>query len=118
MQLVQDCMCRAVLFQGFVVTSILDADHISLLLKCIIMKTYGRFLFLDNITDSRTELNSLTRINRRFFVGLVIHALDYKRGYAFVHPPFMCYGPSYQLFVVSKIYSIFQNKLLKVCRFE
>ena len=74
--------------------------------------------FLDNITDSRTELKSLTRINRMFFVGLVIHALDYKRRYAFVHPPFMCYGPSCQLFVVSKIYSIFHNKLLKVCRFE
>ena len=39
MQHVQDCLCRAVLFQGFVVTSILDAYHISLLLKCIIMKT-------------------------------------------------------------------------------
>ena len=27
MQPVQDCLCRAVLFQGFVVTSILDAYH-------------------------------------------------------------------------------------------
>ena len=41
---VQDCLCGAVLFQGFVVTSIFDAYHISLLLKCIIMKTQGRFL--------------------------------------------------------------------------
>ena len=31
MQPVQDCLCRAVLFQGFVVTSILDAYNISLL---------------------------------------------------------------------------------------
>ena len=44
MQPVQDCLGRAVLFQGFVVTSILDAYHISLLLKCIIVKTQGRFL--------------------------------------------------------------------------
>ena len=33
MQPVQECLCRAVLFQGFVVTSILDAYHISLLFK-------------------------------------------------------------------------------------
>ena len=45
MQPVQDCLCRAVLYQGFVVTSILDAYHISLLLKGIIVKTNGRFLF-------------------------------------------------------------------------
>ena len=38
MQPVQDCLCRAALFQGFVVTSNLDAYHISLLLKCIIVK--------------------------------------------------------------------------------
>ena len=44
MQPVQDCLCRAVLFQGFVVTSILDAYHISLFLECIILKTQGRFL--------------------------------------------------------------------------
>ena len=44
MQPVQECFCRAVLFQGFVVTSILDAYHISLLLKCISVKTQGRFL--------------------------------------------------------------------------
>ena len=51
MQPVQECLCRAVLFQGFVVTSILDAFHISLLLKCIIVKTQGRFLLGDNTTD-------------------------------------------------------------------
>ena len=39
MQPVQDFLCRAVLFQGFVETSVLDAYHISLLLKCIIVKT-------------------------------------------------------------------------------
>ena len=33
---------------------------------------------LDNITDSRTELKLLACINRRVFVGSVIHALDYK----------------------------------------
>ena len=33
MQPVQECLCRAVLFQGFVVTSFLDAYHISLLFK-------------------------------------------------------------------------------------
>ena len=31
MQPVQECLCRAVLFQGFVVTRFLDAYHISLL---------------------------------------------------------------------------------------
>ena len=45
MQPVQECLCRVVLFQGFVVTSILDAYHISLLLKRIIVKTQGRFLW-------------------------------------------------------------------------
>ena len=39
MQPVEDCLCRAVLFQGFVATSFLDAYHITLLLKGIIMKT-------------------------------------------------------------------------------
>ena len=39
MQPVQDCLCRAVLFQDFVARSILDAYHISLRLKDIIMKT-------------------------------------------------------------------------------
>ena len=39
MQPVHDCLCRAVLFQGFVATSILDAYYISLLLKSIIVKT-------------------------------------------------------------------------------
>ena len=39
MQPVQDCLCRAVLFQGFVATSIFVAYHISLLLKGIIVKT-------------------------------------------------------------------------------
>ena len=45
MQPVQECLCRAVLFQGFVVTGILDAYYISLLLKCIIVKTQGRILW-------------------------------------------------------------------------
>ena len=45
MQHVQECLCRAVLFHGFVVTNFLDAYHISLLLKRIIVKTQGRFLW-------------------------------------------------------------------------
>ena len=44
MQPVQECLCRAVLFQGFVVTSIWDAYHILLLLKRIV-KTEGMFLW-------------------------------------------------------------------------
>ena len=74
--------------------------------------------FLDSITCSRTEFKSLTCINRSCFVGSVIHALDYRRGYVLVLPPLMGYGPSYQLFVVSKMSSIYHNTLLKVCRFE
>ena len=45
MQPVQEYLYRAVLFQGFVVTSFLDAYLISLLLKRIIVKTQGRFLW-------------------------------------------------------------------------
>ena len=45
MQPVQECLCRAVLFQGSVVISFLDAYHISLLLKRTIMETQGRFLW-------------------------------------------------------------------------
>ena len=45
MQPVQECLCRAVLFHGFAVTSFLDAYHISLLLKRIIVETQGRFLW-------------------------------------------------------------------------
>ena len=67
---------------------------------------------------SQGVFKSLTCINRSFFVGSVIHALDYWGDYVFVLPVLMCYGPSYQLFVVSKISSIFHNKLLKLCRFE
>ena len=105
MQPVQDCLCRAVLFKGFVVTSTLDAYHMSLLLKCIIVKTAG--FFLDNIMGSQTEFKSLTCIKRSLFVGSVIHALDYRRGCVLVRPPLMCYGPSYQLFVVSKNFFYF-----------
>ena len=44
MQPVQECLCSVFLFQGFVVTSFLDAYHISLFLKCIIVKTQDRFV--------------------------------------------------------------------------
>ena len=47
---VQECLCRVVLFQDFVVTSISDAYHVSLLLKCIIVKTKAGF-FGTNIVD-------------------------------------------------------------------
>ena len=70
--------------------------------------------FVDNTKDSQIDLKSLTCINRRSFRWFFIHALDY-RGYVLVIPPLMCYGPSYQLFVVSKLYSVCHNKLLKVC---
>ena len=59
----------------------------------------------------------MTCINRSFFVGSDIHALDYLGGYALVLP-LMCFGPSYQLFVVSEISSSIRHKLLEVCRFE
>ena len=45
MQPVQECLCRAVLFKGFAVTSFLDAYHISLLLNSIIVETQGRLLW-------------------------------------------------------------------------
>ena len=47
MQPVHECLSRAVLFQGFVVTSFLDAYHISVLLKRIIVKHKAGF-FGDN----------------------------------------------------------------------
>ena len=49
----------------------------------IAFKVYNRedirqVSFLDNMMDRQTELKSLTCIYRRFFVGSVIHALDYR----------------------------------------
>ena len=66
MQPVQDCSCRVVLFQGFVVRSNLS--------YFIALKVYHRedirqVSFFDNNTDSQIELKSLTCIKRRFFVG-------------------------------------------------
>ena len=75
MQPVQECLCRAVLFQGFVVTSFLDAYHISLLLKRIIVKTQGRFLWRKYHALS-TELKSLTCINSKIVVDSVFTHLD------------------------------------------
>ena len=75
MQPVQEYLCRAVLFQGFVVTSILDAYHISLLLKCIIVKTQGRFLWRLYHALS-TEMKSLTCINSKIVVNSVFTHLD------------------------------------------
>ena len=75
MQPVQECLCRAVLFQGFVVTSFLDAYHISLLLKHIIVKTQGRFLWKYYHALS-TEMKSLTCINSKIVVDSVFTHLD------------------------------------------
>ena len=75
MQPVQACLCRAVLFQGFVVTSFLDAYHISLLLKRIIMKTQGRFLWRKYHALS-TKLKSLICINSKIVVNPVFTHLD------------------------------------------
>ena len=75
MQPVQECLCRAVLFQGFVVTSILDAYHISLLLKCTIVETQGRFLWRKYHALS-TEMKSLTCINSKILVDSVLTHLD------------------------------------------
>ena len=70
----QECLCRAVLFHGCVVTSFLDAYHISLLLKRIIMKTQGRFLWRYHALS--TELKSLTCINSKIVVDSVFTHLD------------------------------------------
>ena len=75
MQPVQECLCRAVLFQGFVVTSILDACHILSLLKRIIVKTQGRFLWRYYHALS-TEMKSLTCINSKILVDSVFTHLD------------------------------------------
>ena len=75
MQPVQECLCRAVLFQGFAVTNFLDAYHISLPLKCITMKTQGRFVWRKYHALS-TELKSLTCINSKIVVGSVFTHLD------------------------------------------
>ena len=75
MQPVQECLCRAVLFQGSVVTSFLDAYHISLLLKRIIMETQGRFLWR-KYHALLTELKSLTCTNSKIVVDLVFTHLD------------------------------------------
>ena len=110
--------------QGGFIPRFCCSKYLGCLSYFIAFKVYNRedirqvSFFLDNIMDSRSEFKSLTCINRSFFVGSVIHALDYWGGYVFVLPPLMCYGPSLQLFVVSKIFSIFHNNLLKVCRFE
>ena len=50
MQPVQECLCRAVLFQGFVVTSFLDAYHF------IAFKTYHH----ENIRQVSLEIISRT----------------------------------------------------------
>ena len=76
MQPVQECLCRAVLFQGFVVTSILDAYHVSLLLERIIVMTQGRFLWRLYHAPS-TEMKSLTCINSKILVDSVFTHLDF-----------------------------------------
>ena len=99
--------CSRLPVQGSFIPRCCCDKYLGCLSYFIAFKVYNRedirqVSFLDNITDSQTELKSLTCINRRFLVL----------------PPLMCYGPSYQLFVESEISFIFHNKLLKVCRFE
>ena len=77
MQPVQVRLCRAVLLQVFFCNK-----YIGCLSYFIAFKVYNcvdirQVSFLVNITGSRTEFKSLTFINRSFFVGSVIHALDY-----------------------------------------
>ena len=75
MQPVQECLWRAVLFQGFVVTSFFDAYRISLLLKRIIMITQSRFLWRLYHALSN-EMKSLTCINSKIVVDSVFKHLD------------------------------------------
>ena len=49
MQPVQECLCRVVLFQGFVVTSVLDAYHISFVFKADHRKKHKAGFFGDDI---------------------------------------------------------------------
>ena len=110
--------CSGLLMQGGFIPRFCCNKYIGCLSHFLNFKGHKAGFFLINIMGSWSEFKSLTCMNRSFFVGSVIHALDYWGGYVFVFPPLMCYGPSYQLFVVSKISSILHNKLLKVCGFE
>ena len=55
--------------------------------------------------DIRTELKSLKCINRRFYFGSVFMH-ETIEATSWLIRPLMCYGPSYQLFVVSKLSSV------------
>ena len=79
--------CSGLPVQGGFIPRFCCNKYLGCLSFFIAFKVYNRkdirqVSCLDNITNSRTELKSLTCINRRFFVSSVIHALDHKRGYA------------------------------------
>ena len=69
--------CSGLLVQGgFIPRFCCNNKYLGCLSYFIAFKVYHRedirqVSFLDNITDSRTDLKSLTCINRRFFVGSV-----------------------------------------------
>ena len=68
--------CSGLLVQGGFIPRFCCNKYLGCLLYFIVFKVYhredtGQVSFVDNITDSRTELKSLTCINRRFFVGSV-----------------------------------------------
>ena len=71
MQPVQNCLCRAVLFQGFCCNKYRECLSYFIAFKVYHREDIKQVSFVDNITVSRTELKSLTCINRRFYVGSV-----------------------------------------------
>ena len=90
--------CSGLLVQGGFIPRFCSNKYLGCLSYFIAFKVYNRegmmrVSFLDNITGSRTEFKSLTCINRSLFVfvGSMIHALDFRRGYVLVLPTLMCY---------------------------
>ena len=71
MQPVQECMCRAVLFLRFCCNKYLGCLSYFIAFKVYIHEDIMQVSFIDNITDSQTDLKSLTCINGSFFVGSV-----------------------------------------------
>ena len=68
--------CSGLLVQGGFIPRFCCSKYLGCLSYSITFKVYHRedirqISFLDDSTDSQTELKSLTCINRRFFVGSV-----------------------------------------------
>ena len=68
--------CSGLLVQGGFIPNFCCNKYLGCLSYFIAFKVYNRedirqVSFLDNIMDSRTELKSMTCINRRFFVGSI-----------------------------------------------